>query len=228
MDSETPFQTDIAIAPIVRRTLHVEVLTRLRDMIIEGRLEPGARINETVVGRQLGVSRTPLREAIKTLVSEGLVAILPAKGAVVRSFSQADLAKSLETLKILEQNAGRLACERASDAEIAHIESLHSQMLTRYAARERLDYFKLNQMIHSAIVAASGNHILAELHGTLQARVKRARYVGNGQPEKWSAAVEEHDEMIRALKGRNADALAQALGAHMDRAFERVRYLYAV
>ena len=142
---------------ITRRTLHDEVLERVRDMIIEGQLIPGQRINEGLVGAQLGVSRTPLREAIKTLASEGLVEILPAKGAVVRKFSARDLADILDVIKSLEQLGGRIACAQASDATIEAIHKLHRDMLALYATRDRLDYFKLNQAIHSAIVAASGN-----------------------------------------------------------------------
>ena len=103
---------------IKRRTLHAEVLERLRDMIIEGRLQPGQRVNEGAIGAQLGVSRTPLREAIKTLASEGLVEILPAKGAIVKTFTARDLYQTLEVLKALEQLGGRMACEQAPDSAI--------------------------------------------------------------------------------------------------------------
>lgn len=220
-------QDSAELPPIVRRTLHSEVLSRLRDMIIEGQLPPGARINEGQVGARLGVSRTPLREAIKTLVSEGLVEIVPAKGAMVRTFSEDDLKHTLEALKLLEQNAGRLACQRASAETIAHVQALHDRMIVHYQARERLEYFKLNQSIHTSIVAASGNPILQELHTTLQARIKRARFVGNRQPDKWAAAVDEHDQIMAALTSRDGDALADALGRHMDAAFTRVRHLFA-
>lgn len=209
--------------PITRRTLHDEVLERVRDMIIEGRLAPGQRINEGQVGAQLGVSRTPLREAIKTLASEGLVEILPAKGAIVRKFTARDLADILEVVKSLEQLGGRIACAQASDATIAAIHTLHKDMLALYATRERLDYFKLNQAIHSAIVAASGNAVLAEMHTTLQARIKRLRFVGNEGPEKWAGAVAEHEDMMAALLKRDAEALSEAIGRHMDTTLVRVR-----
>lgn len=208
---------------ITRRTLHDEVLERLRDMIIEGRLEPGQRINEGQVGAQLGVSRTPLREAIKTLASEGLVEILPAKGAVVRKFSAQDLYQVLEVLKALEQLGGRIACEQAPDATIEAIHALHKRMLELYATRERLEYFKLNQAIHTAMVAASGNQVLVEMHGTLQSRIKRLRFIGNEGPEKWAGAVAEHDEMMAALLKRDADALSEAIGKHMESTLRRVR-----
>ncbi len=208
---------------ITRRTLHEEVLERLRDMIIEGRLGPGQRINEGQVGAQLGVSRTPLREAIKTLASEGLVEIQPAKGAVVRKFTAKDLYQVLEVLKALEQLGGRMACEQASDATIEAINSLHKRMLVLYATRERLEYFKLNQAIHSAIVAASENAVLMEMHETLQARIKRLRFIGNEGPVKWAGAVAEHEEMMAALLKRDAIALTDVIGRHMDATLLRVR-----
>lgn len=206
-----------------RRTLHDEVLDYLRDMIIEGRLAPGARINEGQVGAMLGVSRTPMREAIKTLASEGLVEILPAKGAVVRRIGGEELKQILEVLKAVEQLGGRLACERADDQTIEAVRQIHNRMMEYYAVRERLEYFKLNQTIHTAIVQASGNAVLAATHQTLQAQIKRMRYIGNDGPEKWAGAVAEHEEMIEALAKRDADRLSDAIGRHLDQTWVRVR-----
>lgn len=208
---------------IQRRTLHEEVLERLRDMIIEGRLEPGQRINEGAVGAQLGVSRTPLREAIKSLASEGLVEMQPAKGAVVRRFTSRDLREILEVIKALEQLGGRIACAQATDERVEGVVALHDRMMELYAQRNRLEYFKLNQMVHSAIVAASGNAVLVEMHETLQARIKRLRFIGNEGPEKWAGAVAEHEAMIAALKRRDGEALAAEIGKHMDHTLNRVK-----
>lgn len=208
---------------ITRMTLHDAVLNQIRDMIIEGQLAPGTRINEGQVGAMLGVSRTPLREAIKTLASEGLVEIVPAKGAIVRRFAEHDIREILEVLKALEQAAARVACQRASSGEIAAIRALHDEMIVQYKARNRLTYFKLNQAIHSAIVTASGNAVLAQTHETLQARIKRIRFIGNETPDRWDAAVAEHEEMMLFLEKRDAGRLAEVLGRHLDHTLERVR-----
>ena len=211
------------VTRIARVTLHDAVLNQLRDMIIEGVLAPGTRINEGQVGASLGVSRTPLREAIKTLASEGLIEILPAKGAIVRRFNERDIRDILEVLKLLEQAAARLTCQRASDDEIAAIERLHQQMMQLYRDRNRLAYFKLNQSIHTAIVRASGNATLLQTHEQLQARIKRVRFIGNEKPERWAGAVSEHEEMIAALRKRDGEGLAEVLGRHLDKTMERVR-----
>jgi DNA-binding GntR family transcriptional regulator len=209
--------------PIARRSLHDAVLERVRDMIIEGQLAPGARINEVALGQSLGVSRTPLREAIKTLASEGLVEAVPARGAVVRSFTLADVADHLEVLKSLEQTAALLVCAKASDAGLAQLAALHAAMMQHYADRDRLGYFKLNQGIHSAIAALSGNKVLAQLHGGLQARIRRIRFVGHEGEARWAAAVAEHVEMDEALARRDGAALSAVMGRHLDAALLRVR-----
>src|SRR5205807_4012772 len=122
--------------PIVRQNLHNAIVTRVRDMIIEGVLEPGARIHEGNLGLSLGVSRTPLREALKFLASEGLIELVPTRGAVVRRFSPQDVQDSLSVLGYLEGLAGRFACARATDEEIAEIRAVHDAMMGFYNARD--------------------------------------------------------------------------------------------
>lgn len=209
--------------PIARRTLHDEVLTRVRDMIIEGELAPGERINEVPLCERLGVSRTPLREALKTLASEGLVDASPGRGVRVRRLTPEDVHGMLEVMAELEALAGRLACARASDEGIAGVRALHEEMMRLYEEGDRLHYFKLNQTIHSSIVALSGNETLAEVHGNLQARLKRIRFIGNREPAKWRDAVTEHELMVAALEARDGDALANVLHAHLMHTWERVR-----
>jgi DNA-binding GntR family transcriptional regulator len=209
--------------PIARPSLHDAIVARVRDMIIEGELPAGSRIHEGNLGKTLGVSRTPLREALKFLASEGLVELSPGRGAVVRQFSAKDVQDSLVVLGNLEGLAGRLACVNASDSEIREVRQLHDRMMDMYEKRDRLPYFKLNQSIHSAILRLSKNEALAYVHGILQARLRRIRYIGNEGPEKWAGAVADHEEMIAALEARDAERLAKVLIAHMDRTWERVR-----
>ena len=209
--------------PIRRTALHDTLVNRLRDMIIEGHLSPGTRLNEGQLGQMLGVSRTPLREAIKYLASEGLVELVPSRGAVVKRFGAKDVQDMLLVLGTLEELAARLACVIASDEGIAEIRGLHDRMVQHYKAGVRLEYYKLNQNIHTAIVALSGNAPLAEIHAMLQTRLKRIRFIGHEGPEKWAAAVAEHEEMIEALEARDQQRLAAVLGRHLTNAWERVR-----
>jgi DNA-binding GntR family transcriptional regulator len=211
-----------APAPIARRSLHDQVVGRVRDLITDGTLEPGSRIKEGQLGAQLGVSRTPLREALKFLASEGLVELVAARGAIVRRFTARDVRDMLDVLAVLEAFAARLACARASDGDIAEVRRLHDRMVERYAVRDRLEYFKLNQQIHSAFLRLAGNATLEESHASIQSRMKRIRYVGNEEPGKWAAALAEHEEMIRALEARDGDALAAIVTRHLENTWARV------
>ena len=211
------------VARIDRPTLHNVVVSRIRDMIIEGQLPSGVRIHEGQVGQQLGVSRTPLREALKVLAMEGLVDLVPSRGAMVRKLTTKDVKDMLTVLSSLEELAGRLACQNGTDAQIQAIRGLHDEMLRFYAKRDRLEYFKCNQQIHAAIIALSGNESLMLLHGMLQARMKRIRFLGNRTDEQWAAAVADHEEMIQALESHDASRLVSALIGHLTRTWERIK-----
>lgn len=203
--------------------MHTALVGRIRDMIIEGVLAPDTRIHEGQLGAALGVSRTPLREALSFLASEGLIDLVPGRGGIVRRLTPADVRDMLTVLSTLETQAARLACENASDAEIAAIRATHCEMMDLYARRERLDYYKRNQAVHRQLVAASGNRFLAETHEGIQSRLRRIRYIGNSEPEKWRQAVGEHEEMMSALQDRDADRLTEVVARHLRLTWERVQ-----
>lgn len=211
------------IVPIRRASLHDEVVGRVRDMIVEGKLNAGTRIHEGRLCEQLGVSRTPLREALKVLATEGLVDLSPNRGAIVREVTARDMRDMLRVLGQLEALAGELACAAASDAAIAELDAMHRRMMEHYAARNRMEYFKLNQAIHSSIVRLADNPTLQAMHETLQARIKRIRYIGNDRDDQWHDAVGDHEAMIAALRARDGAALGTALKAHLERTWDRVR-----
>lgn len=222
VESVSPAEAEVA--RIERPTLHSAVVTRLRDMITEGQLAPGTRVHEGQLGKQLGVSRTPMREALKVLASEGLVDLVPSRGALVRNLTPKNVKDMLTVLSALEQLAGRLACENATDEGIAGIRRLHDEMLGFYRARDLLAYFKHNQQIHSSLVALAGNDSLVLMQGMLQAQMKRIRFLGNRSDASWAGAVADHEEMIGALEARAGDRLARALADHLSRTWDRVQH----
>ncbi|MGO7213293.1 GntR family transcriptional regulator [Rhizobium ruizarguesonis] len=209
--------------PIQRTALHDTLVGRLRDMIIEGNLAPGSKLHESQLGEQLGVSRTPLREAIKYLASEGLVELVPSRGAIVKRFSSKDVHDMIVVLKSLEELGGQLACTTATDQEIAKVRHLHDEMLRCYESGDRLRYYKLNQEIHTQICQIAHNTALSDMQTLLQSRLKRIRFIGHEGSEKWAAAVAEHEEMITALEARDGKVLADVLGRHLLNAWERVK-----
>lgn len=224
--TELPVEDDIAYpdAPLIQRqTLHEQVAGRIRDLIIEGHLKPGVRINEAALVDSLGVSRTPLREALRTLAGEGLIDIRPARGSIVRRLTPEDVFSMLEVLAELEKLAGRLACQRASDNEIAKLLAIHDEMMGYYAARDRLPYYKANQEIHARIARLSRNNMLIDVQANIQARLKRIRFLGNQGPEAWANAVAEHEEMAEALRVRDGARLGDVLAKHLMNTWDRVK-----
>jgi DNA-binding GntR family transcriptional regulator len=207
---------------IERVTLHEEVTNRLRDMIVSLRLRPGERIQEMEVAQLLGVSRTPVREAIKVLTAEGLVELLPLRGAIVKVFSAKDARDMLEVIALVESYAGELACQASQD-KIDEILEMHRQMQVFYEARERPAYFALNQRIHDALIALADNDTLSMTHATLSKRMRSLRYSGNATPENWSAAMAEHAQMMVALAARDGRALSRIMGEHIRNTWPRIQ-----
>ncbi len=204
----------LGLSPI-RRPLHAETVDRLRDLIVQGELAPGSRLNERVLTARLGVSRTPLREAIKLLATEGLVDLLPNRGAVVAPIDPARIAETLTVMGALESLAGELVCAQASDESLADIRALHYEMLAMHARRDLDGYFRYNQAIHLKIVEASGNAVLAQTYRQLNANVRRVRYMANLSAERWDAAVQEHEAILAALNARDAARLKRLLRDHL-------------
>ena len=198
------------------RLLAAEALERMRDLIIQGELAPGVKLNERVLCERLRTSRTPVREAIKSLASEGLVELLPNRGAIVTPVTAATVREVFMLLGALESLAGELACVNASEADIAEIRALHYQMLAHHARGELAPYFRCNQEIHLRLVESTGNATLASTYRSLNAHVRRARYMANFSPERWNHAVEEHEKILDALAQRDAAALSALLRSHLD------------
>jgi DNA-binding GntR family transcriptional regulator len=204
-----------AITPIGRRPLHEEAVERLRDMIVQGRLNAGERLNERLLCEQLGISRTPLREAIKLLAAEGLVDLLPNRGAVVSPLELARLSDTFKVMGALEGLAGELACQYATPKHIAEIRALHVEMLGMHVRGDLAGYFRHNQAIHLKIVEASGNATLSNTYRQLNANVRRARYMANLSKERWDEAVREHEQMLAALEARDVAGLTRLLQDHL-------------
>lgn len=213
----------ISATPLPRHTLHDLLVERLRAQIVEGTLAPGEKVNEKALCAAFGVSRTPLREAMKVLAHEGLVALTPNRGAQVSHLTLADLEQTFPVIGALEALAGELACAWATDGEIEEISSLHRKMKTAWEARDRAAYFRLNQQIHEAMARAARNPVLDQMRAMLSGRVARARYFANISTPRWDQAMKEHDEILAALKARDGNRLGGVLKAHLAHKLETLR-----
>ncbi|MGA9412832.1 MAG: GntR family transcriptional regulator [Roseobacter sp.] len=201
---------------IMRKSLHQELVDRLQQMLIKGELVPGTNVPEKDLCLQFGVSRTPMREALKVLATEGLVRLEPNRGAWVTQVTVNEVNEVFPVLGALEALSGQLACKHITDAEVEAVRLLHQQMVESYEARNLDEYFSINQEIHKAILTAARNDTLTVSCQTLSLRMQRARYLANMSEERWRMALDEHERILRFLSERNGKKLAQTLSDHLE------------
>ena len=200
---------------IVRASLHNEVVSRIRQAIVEGVYAPGERLNERILCERYSISRTPLREAFKVLALEGLVTISQNRGAIVTPLTLNDFVSVIEVMSHLELLVGRTAADRMSQQAIEDIRSLHHEMCICHLRRDLSGYFTLNQKIHAGIVEGTGNPIIVSTYATLNRKVTRFRYMANLSDERWKTAIDEHETFMRALIQRNGEKLGTLLHDHL-------------
>lgn len=201
--------------PIARHSLHEVVTDRVRDMITDGTFPPGTRLPERILCERLGISRTPLREAMKVLATEGLLEIAPNKGARVVGLTAEDVDELFPVMGALEALAGELAATRITDAEIAEIRALHYQMALHHTRGEHVPYAAINRDIHERILNAAGNPTLTAAYRNLSARIAGSRYTGNLSQARWDQAMAEHEEILSALEARDGPRLGEILKRHL-------------
>jgi len=212
---------------IERRSLHREVADQIRDMIVEGELPPGERVNEGALCEQFGISRTPLREALKVLASEGLVELRPNRGTRVSAITPEEVGELFEVVSGIERLAGELAALRMSGRDVERLKALHERMERHYEAGERHDYFRLNQQIHNTIVSLTGNSVLEATHSGLMVRVRRARFVAIQSPDRWHESVQEHRAIMAALEARDSARAGELILNHVRRTGVVVQQFFA-
>lgn len=204
------------------RTLPTAIADRLRELIIEGELPPGSRLNERLLCERMEVSRTPLREALRVLAHDGLVVVVPNRGAFVAHMSADAVRQSFEIMGALEALAAELACHHITDDEVREIEALTFEMQACHARHDLPEYYRLNRVVHDAITKASRNPLLAEMSHKLNLRIQNLRFRSNLDVGKWNAAIREHREMADLLRRRDGEGLARLMRAHLARKAEAV------
>jgi DNA-binding GntR family transcriptional regulator len=195
--------------------VHHDLLDELREVFIRGEVPPGQKVPEAQLCERFGVSRTPLREALKVLAAEGQVELLPNRGARVRELSIQEVDGLFAVAGALEALAGEQACERITQEGLAELAGLHARMKDAFDRRDIEPYYALNRQIHEAIVSATGNPVLVAQYRVLNARIRRVRFASPMTEEIWVRAMAEHEGMLNALQRRDSAAMASILKTHL-------------
>jgi DNA-binding GntR family transcriptional regulator len=208
---------------IERRSLHGELVERLRALITVGDLANGQKVPERALCERFGVSRTPLREALKVLASEGVVTLRQNRGAVVNGLTADELTQAFPVMGALEALSGEIACRMITDAELAKIRVAHETMVVHWRRGELQAYFALNRAIHEAILEATHNDVLISAYRNISRRIMAARYMANKSPKRWAEAVKEHEAILTALERRDGRTLSRLLKSHLANKLEALK-----
>jgi DNA-binding GntR family transcriptional regulator len=200
-----------------RLSLHNGIAGKLREMIIRCELPPGERVPEHHFGQLFGVSRTPLREALKMLASEGLIEIRPNRGSVVAPISFQEISQTFEVMGALEELAGFLVCDHVSNVDIGALDQLMREMHSTHDKIDHDKYADLNFAFHRKIIGLSGNNVLADTYQNFFGKLQRARYCVNYHKVRWDESVQEHEGIMTALRRRDGAELSKRLKEHNAR-----------
>lgn len=198
-----------------RRSLHDELLDGVRDLILDGKLKPGDKIPERALCEHFKVSRTPLRESLKALAAEGLVQLIPNRGAIVALITEKEIDELFPILGAFEALAGELVCKNAKDSDLRALRALHTEMIEHFRREEESAYRRLNRKFHQTLFDIAGNKALSELYEQLLGRIHLVRFLVDKKETDWKKAVSDHERIMTALEARNPAKLAAILKLHL-------------
>lgn len=211
--------------PIIQPVLYQQVADRLRDMIQQGRLQSGAWIDETRLTQELGISRTPLREALKVLVTEGLVRLEPRRGSFVNELSVKDLDDIFPLMAMLEGRCAYEAARKVRQQDLDRLEPLHAA-LQRHAQTPDIDrYYEVNAQIHEAIQELADNCWLSDLVSGLRKLLSLSRFKSLALPGRIQESCAEHMAIFAALKARDSEGAEAVTRKHLMRQLDALHIL---
>ena len=207
-----------APASLAPRALYQEVADRLRQRIDSHALEPGSWIDELKLAQEFGISRTPLREALKVLAVEGLVTMKLRRGAYVTEVSRDDVAQVYHLLALLESDAAATVAAQADDAQRAQLQQLHARLEKR--VRQRDAFFALNEQFHIALLQIAGNRWALQVANDLRKVMRLNRHHSLFKQGRLGDSLAEHRALMQAIDTRDAARARELMRAHFDRGLQ--------
>ncbi|MEY2656286.1 MAG: hypothetical protein RLZZ395_28 [Pseudomonadota bacterium] len=202
----------MAVTTLTPRALYEEVAELLRQRIFARELEPGSWIDEVKIAEAYGISRTPLREALKVLAAEGLVTMKMRRGAYVTEVNEKDLSDVYHLLALLESDAAGVVAERATEVELESLAELH-QSLER-AQGDREAFFRINEEFHQRLLQLADNRWREQMVADLRKVMKLNRHQSLLKSGRILESLQEHRLLLQALQSRDAAASAQRMREH--------------
>ncbi|MBE0618404.1 MAG: GntR family transcriptional regulator [Proteobacteria bacterium] len=214
------------IQRIRARPLPQEVADQIREMIRKGHLEQGQRISEVEFCEELGISRTPLREALRVLAGEGLVDLVPRRGARVSQPTIGEIQDMFAVMAVLEGLCARVAAEQLSAAHLAELEGLHLALEDAYRERDEEQYIQANHAYHGFVQSLAHNETLNGIVNGLRQKIFLYRYRQLYQPDRFDQSIREHRALLEAFRNRDRDRAEDLMKTHLQRQCDALVALY--
>jgi len=208
-------------------TLHQEIVSRIRKMIQKGTLVRGQKVNEKDLCESMGVSRTPVREALRQLTSEGLIQLIPHKGAFVSRPCIEEISDLFEVMSVLEGTCARLAATLMKEKDLQKIEALHKELEAHYRNRDHEAYLKTNHVFHVFIQELTGNRVLNDVINGLKQKILLYRQKQLYQPERFDQSIQEHRNLLGAFRTRDPESAESLMKHHLLMQCKALVRLYA-
>ena len=208
----------MSLVTLTPRALYEQVAEQLRQRIFRRELEPGGWIDELKIAEEFGISRTPLREALKVLAAEGLVTMKVRRGAYVTEMSDKDLRDVYHLLSLLESDAAGVVAAQADPEQLRELEQLHADLAAAVGERDR--FFAINERIHMRILEMADNRWRSQMVADLRKVMKLNRHNSLLKSGRIEESLAEHRTVMAALAARDADASVQRMRTHFANGLE--------
>jgi DNA-binding GntR family transcriptional regulator len=200
---------------IVLKQLHEQVAQNINEMIRKGELRRGQKINETRLCELMGVSRTPIREALRTLNTQGIIDLVPHKGAFVSQFSIQEINDMFEVMSMLEGMCARLAVKKMAAADLKKIERLHEKLEHHYRKKDHKSYLEINEILHVLLQKLTGNKTLNEVANGLRQKILLFRHKQLYEPERFDRSIQEHRDLLDAFRKKDSRLAEKVMKKHL-------------
>jgi DNA-binding GntR family transcriptional regulator len=210
---------------IKKMTLHEEIVTNLREMIMTGELREGDKIKESDLCISMGISRTPLREALRILSVEKIIIHVPNKGSYVCNPSIEEIKEMFDVMSVLEGVCARYAAEKITDSDFARLKKLHEKLEEYYNCRDQKNYIKFNNLYHSFLQELAGNQTCNQIINGLRQKILLYRFKSLNLPGRFEKSIEEHRELLKAFKERDPERAEVLIKIHLKNQSDAVEKL---
>ena len=208
---------------LASRPLYEEVADQLRVRIFAHELAPGTWIDEQTLAKEFGISRTPLREAIKVLAAEGLITMKLRRGAYVTEVNRGDLEQIFTILSLLEGQAAKEAATKAQEKDLNELDDMHLRLEKAAADRNLEQFFEVNVRFHERVISIANNPWLTDVIADLRKVLKLQRKDALSRTGRLQSSLSEHREILKALLKRDPIAAEQAMRTHLARGLEAAK-----